>query len=197
MQGTQVWSLGWDDPLEEGMATHSSVLAWRVSMDTGTWRATVHGVTKSRTQLSDLASMQAPHPYLWPYQHVKGRTGICNPSRRSLRCWWVGRALHTGWVTTGAKHEDSMQPASKRASLMLYDVIILIITWILLPPKGQQTPENKHCVHALTVTATTYWGLALSNTALSMLLILYLFISTFWDRYYHHHFMNKETEIIG
>ena len=29
-QETQFWSLGWEDPLEEGMATHSSVLAWRI-----------------------------------------------------------------------------------------------------------------------------------------------------------------------
>ena len=29
-QGTQVPSLGWEDPLEEGMATHSSILAWRI-----------------------------------------------------------------------------------------------------------------------------------------------------------------------
>ena len=29
MQGTWVWSLGWEDPLEKGMATHSSILAWR------------------------------------------------------------------------------------------------------------------------------------------------------------------------
>ena len=33
MQETWVWSLGWEDPLEEGMATHSSILAWRISMD--------------------------------------------------------------------------------------------------------------------------------------------------------------------
>ena len=30
MQETQVWSLGWKDPLEEEMATHSSILAWRI-----------------------------------------------------------------------------------------------------------------------------------------------------------------------
>ena len=30
MQGTQVWSLGWEDPLEKEMATHSSILAWRI-----------------------------------------------------------------------------------------------------------------------------------------------------------------------
>ena len=53
MQETWVQSLGWEDPLEEGMATHSSILAWRIPMDRGAWRATVHGVTKSWTRLSD------------------------------------------------------------------------------------------------------------------------------------------------
>ena len=36
-----------EDPLEEGMATHSSVLAWRIPMDKGAWQSTVHGVVKS------------------------------------------------------------------------------------------------------------------------------------------------------
>ena len=48
-----VQSLGWEDPLEEGMAAHSSVLAWRIPMDRGAWRATVRRVTESQTQLSD------------------------------------------------------------------------------------------------------------------------------------------------
>ena len=30
MQETQVWSLGWEDPLEEGIVTYSSILAWRI-----------------------------------------------------------------------------------------------------------------------------------------------------------------------
>ena len=50
---TWVLSLGWEDPLEEGMATHSSMLAWRIPMDRGVWQATVRGVTDSWTQLSD------------------------------------------------------------------------------------------------------------------------------------------------
>ena len=50
---TWVPSLGWEDPLEEGMVTHSSILAWRIPMDRGAWWATVHGVTKSQAQLSD------------------------------------------------------------------------------------------------------------------------------------------------
>ena len=53
MLETQVRSLGWEDPLEEGMATDSSILAWRIPMDRGAWWGTVHGVTKSRTRLSD------------------------------------------------------------------------------------------------------------------------------------------------
>jgi len=53
MQETWVWFLGWGDPLEEGMATHSSILAWRIPMDRGAWWATMHEVEKGRTQLSD------------------------------------------------------------------------------------------------------------------------------------------------
>ena len=45
---TWVGSLGWEDLLEEGMATHSSILAWRIPMGGGVWRAAVHGVTKSQ-----------------------------------------------------------------------------------------------------------------------------------------------------
>ena len=42
-------SLDWEDLLEEGMAIHSSILAWRIPMDKGAWWATVHEVAKSRT----------------------------------------------------------------------------------------------------------------------------------------------------
>ena len=37
MQETWIQSLGWEDPLEEGMATHSSILAWTINMDRGAW----------------------------------------------------------------------------------------------------------------------------------------------------------------
>ena len=47
----EIWvqSLGWEDPLEEGMVTHSNTLAWRIPLDRGAWWATVHGVTESQT----------------------------------------------------------------------------------------------------------------------------------------------------
>ena len=53
MQETWVRSLGWEDPLEEGMTTHSRLLAWRIPMDRGAWRATVLGVAKNWTRLRD------------------------------------------------------------------------------------------------------------------------------------------------
>ena len=53
MWETWVRFLGWEDPLEEGMATHSSILVWRIPMDRGAWQTTVHGAAKSQTQLSD------------------------------------------------------------------------------------------------------------------------------------------------
>ena len=40
---TWIQSLGWEDPLEEVMATHSSILAWRIPTDRGAWWATVQG----------------------------------------------------------------------------------------------------------------------------------------------------------
>ena len=38
VQETWVQSLGWEDPLEEGMETHSNILAWRIPMDRGAWQ---------------------------------------------------------------------------------------------------------------------------------------------------------------
>ena len=60
---TWIWFLGWKAPLEKGMATHSSILAWRIPMDRGAWWATEHGVTKSWTWLST--------------EHTAGRETIC------------------------------------------------------------------------------------------------------------------------
>ena len=49
MQETWLQLLGQEDPLEKGMATHSTLLALENSMDRGAWWATVHGVAKSWT----------------------------------------------------------------------------------------------------------------------------------------------------
>ena len=48
-QETGVQSLGQEHPLQEEVATHSSILAWEIPMDRGVWWATVPGVTQSDT----------------------------------------------------------------------------------------------------------------------------------------------------
>ena len=48
MQETPVRFLGWEDPLEKGQATHSSILAWRIP-----WTVQSQGITKNLTNLSD------------------------------------------------------------------------------------------------------------------------------------------------
>ena len=60
MRETWVRSLDWEDLLEEGMATHSGILAWRIPLGRGAWGATVHGVGKSRTRLKWLSTAQCP-----------------------------------------------------------------------------------------------------------------------------------------
>ena len=53
MQETEVRSQGQEDSLEKETATHSSILAWEISWTQGAWQATVHGVAKSWTRLSN------------------------------------------------------------------------------------------------------------------------------------------------
>ena len=49
MQEMQVQSLGQEDPLGEVLAAHSSILAWKIPMERGAWRAKVHWVSESDT----------------------------------------------------------------------------------------------------------------------------------------------------
>ena len=53
MQETWVQSLGWEDLLEKEMATHSSILAWKILVDRGAWQATVRGVARVGHNLND------------------------------------------------------------------------------------------------------------------------------------------------
>ena len=52
MHGTWVQSLGWEDPLEKEMATHSSILVEEIPRTEEPWEAAVHGVAKNQAQLS-------------------------------------------------------------------------------------------------------------------------------------------------
>ena len=58
MKETWVRLLGWEDPLEEGTVTHSSILAWRIPMDRGARWATVHGCCKELDKAERLGTTQ-------------------------------------------------------------------------------------------------------------------------------------------
>ena len=79
---TWVRSPDWEDPPEQDMATPSSILAWRIPMDRGACWATVHGVAKSPTRLSDWACAHArlrvSVPWIWRWHRpVTGSLQIC------------------------------------------------------------------------------------------------------------------------
>ena len=63
MRETWIQSLGWEDPLEKRMATHSSILAWRIP-----W--TVHRIAKSQTRLSDFHFHLYNHKCMQEYKEM-------------------------------------------------------------------------------------------------------------------------------
>ena len=83
MWETWVWSLGRENLLEKGMATHSSILAWRIPWTVEVWWATVHGITKSQTQLSLEQSGQMTKVVFQPifYLHLNFSLSIQQSSR--------------------------------------------------------------------------------------------------------------------
>ena len=103
-----VQSLGWEDPLEEGMETHTSVLAWRISMDRGAWMAAVHRVTKSQTRLMQL-SMLACTPASWLEAHQANHTYSLKasfPGGNSLQYSCLENSMDRGawWVQSMGMH---------------------------------------------------------------------------------------------
>ena len=89
MRETQVQSLGWDDPLEKGMATHSSILAWRISWSEDPGRLQSLGSQRFRYNWSDLANTPT---------HCTA-CGILVPSQRLSPGLWDAKAKSTNHRT--------------------------------------------------------------------------------------------------
>ena len=90
----QVWSLGQEDPLEEEMATHSSILAWKNPMGRGVWWAAVHGVAESRTQVSTHSLAQSVKANKWdsPKRKTNSATRLVSTAQQyQVEC------PHCGW----------------------------------------------------------------------------------------------------
>ena len=69
--------LGWEDPLEEGKATHCSMLAWRIRIDRGTWQAAVHRFTESDTTEQLSSAQHRNGVRLLLKLGYKGHSGLC------------------------------------------------------------------------------------------------------------------------
>ena len=75
MWETWVQSLGWEDSLEEGMATHSNILAWRIPIDRRVWWATVHGGHKELGMTEQLSTHTHTHTHTHIYMKI-GRAHV-------------------------------------------------------------------------------------------------------------------------
>ena len=77
-QKTRVQSPGQEDPPEREMTTHSSILSWEIPWIRGSWQATVHGVTKNQTRLSNETTIIAGMKTKWnhAFNRLSGMVGI-------------------------------------------------------------------------------------------------------------------------
>ena len=109
MRETWVWSLGWEDPLEESLAAHSNILTWRIPMGRGAWQAIVHGVVKSRTWLSDWTEL--------------------NWTVRTNRLIWWDKTIHrlNFWTETSWKRKRKLKVKVKSLSR----VWLFVTPWIV------------------------------------------------------------------
>ena len=107
MWKTWVQSLGWEDSLEEGMATHSSILVWRIPMDRGAWWVTVHGVTKSQTRLSDSAHRGA-------YTHTRARGAV-----EHVKAWSL--AQRVGVIEGDTQNDKARQEAGRELETGIWE----------------------------------------------------------------------------
>ena len=84
MQETWVLSLGWEAPLEEGMATHSSILAWSIPMD-----------MEEPGRLQSMGLQRAGHSWVTKHSTAPGGAVVKNPpAMQEMQEMWV---LSLGW----------------------------------------------------------------------------------------------------
>ena len=99
MQETWVLSLGWGDPLEKGMAIHSSILAFKIPTDRGDWRTTVGGVSKSTTKYNQVRLSTA--------QQTFSLTVYAPPTHHTMSARkWDAEGTTTGASTHGTSFKE-------------------------------------------------------------------------------------------
>ena len=131
MWETWVQSLGWEGPLEKGMATHSSMLTWRIPMDSGAWRAAVHGVKRVG--------------HNWATRHICMRKGkILNSWRKVEPREEEGQvALRKKWMTWGWLLAISFIFVPITYSELLPCLSTNVEFWLLASSRSQQCNSRK------------------------------------------------------
>ena len=133
MQERQVRFLGGEDPLEEEMATHSSVLAWENPRDRGAWQTTVHGVVESQIGLKHL-STAAPVSAEWETAERAGGGAGFGPHRSDHEAaplsWTCFRSLGRACP----EHPDHVSPCPSNT------LPPITLTWLFF--SGALTPPN-------------------------------------------------------
>ena len=122
MWETCVPSLGWEDPLEEGMATHSSVLAWSIPMEREAWQATVHECKKFIC--------------LFVYCSFKCLEEWLAHSRSSISICWMSE-----WMNTWCTHISNMLELQVRGYFSSF-------TWDVCSINSSRVSENHPCLPA-------------------------------------------------
>ena len=89
MRKTWVWKLGWEDPLKEGMAIHSSILAWRISMDRGAWEGTVQWGRKESGTTEQLGTAYLQEPICSCLSNILGNLCFINQIIYNQKLWQV------------------------------------------------------------------------------------------------------------
>ena len=109
---TWVQSLDWEDPLEEGMTIHSSILAWRIPMDRGALRATVHGVTKIQTRLKWLSMPRISSVFILVYFLGTNPSFLPTMARtiRTRKIWQLEQLTNWGETVSCSVVSDSLPP---------------------------------------------------------------------------------------
>ena len=120
-----VQSLGPEDPLEEGPANHSSILAWRIPWTGEPWRATARGVTESRTRLSEPTRAGAQSVCKWPHLHWIFGLQPCHRGQPAARLGegrdesHPGRPAHPGTVAATPQLSPHCELSARHSSLGL------------------------------------------------------------------------------
>ena len=113
MQETQVQSLGQEDPLEEEMAAHSSVLAWRIP-----WTEEPHGLQSRGPKESDETEHTHAHTRL-PIRHMKGKEGCWKQTSNEKSPSQVSGCVNDK-VVSDSHRKPTLRLHSRRPSLNLW-----------------------------------------------------------------------------